>query len=268
MRLAQGLVALDGHHVGARHHDLAHDGVAELEDRVDHLALAGLDERGLAREVDQVAQLGLGGERAVAVARARGDRVAERHEQAGQRPEHAGAARPARAPRAGRPGRRAGGRRCAGDTPTSTNDSTVMTPMADQQRRPAAVDQADAGDRDQHGRGRPRRRPAGTSTTDRYAALSRRRCAARAVAPRRPSSTSSADAVRGTPRHERGLGRGEQEGDQQAARARRGRAGGHVERRPSTGGQPAGRLRPARNVSSSLRWSSNISLSSSGSAWS
>ncbi len=45
-------------HVGARHHDLAHDGVAELEDRVDHLALARLDQRGVARPVDEVAQLG------------------------------------------------------------------------------------------------------------------------------------------------------------------------------------------------------------------
>ena len=33
-----GLAALDEDHVGARHHDLAHEGVAELEDRVDHLA--------------------------------------------------------------------------------------------------------------------------------------------------------------------------------------------------------------------------------------
>ena len=40
------LVALDEDHVGARHHHLAHDGVAELEHRVDHLALAGLDHRG------------------------------------------------------------------------------------------------------------------------------------------------------------------------------------------------------------------------------
>ena len=70
-RLRSVLSGVDRHHVGARHHDLAHDGVAELEDRVDHLALAGLDERALAGQVDQVAQLGLGLERPVAVALAR-----------------------------------------------------------------------------------------------------------------------------------------------------------------------------------------------------
>ena len=36
-RLAQRLAALDEDQVGARHHHLAHEGVAELEDRVDHL---------------------------------------------------------------------------------------------------------------------------------------------------------------------------------------------------------------------------------------
>ena len=41
--LAQGLVLLDVDHVGPRHHHLADDRVAEIEDRVDHLALAGLD---------------------------------------------------------------------------------------------------------------------------------------------------------------------------------------------------------------------------------
>ena len=70
-RLAQQLSALDDQHVGARHHDLAHHGVAELEDRVDHLPLAGLDDRVLAGQVDQVAQLGLRGERAVPEAAAR-----------------------------------------------------------------------------------------------------------------------------------------------------------------------------------------------------
>ena len=70
-RLAQGLVALDEDDVGARHHHLAHDGVAELEDRVDHRPLAVLDELVLLGQVDQLAQLGLGRERPVAEALAR-----------------------------------------------------------------------------------------------------------------------------------------------------------------------------------------------------
>ncbi|MEI2779659.1 MAG: hypothetical protein V9G19_27615 [Tetrasphaera sp.] len=47
------------------------DRVAQLEDRVQHLPLLGLDERALAGQVEQVAQLGLALERAVAIARAR-----------------------------------------------------------------------------------------------------------------------------------------------------------------------------------------------------
>ena len=45
--------------------------VAELEDRVDHLALAGLDDLAGLGEVDELAQLGLGRERALAEAPAR-----------------------------------------------------------------------------------------------------------------------------------------------------------------------------------------------------
>src|SRR3712207_7207340 len=56
--------------VGARHHDLAGDGVAQLEHRVDHVALAGLDDAALLGHVDQLAQLDLGGERPVAEAAA------------------------------------------------------------------------------------------------------------------------------------------------------------------------------------------------------
>ena len=41
--LAEGLVPLDEHHVRARHHDLADDGVAKFEDRADHLPLPRLD---------------------------------------------------------------------------------------------------------------------------------------------------------------------------------------------------------------------------------
>ena len=70
-RLPHGLAALDPDHVGARHHDLAGEGVAELEDGVDHLPLAALDHLALLGQVDQLAQLGLGRERAVAEAAAR-----------------------------------------------------------------------------------------------------------------------------------------------------------------------------------------------------
>ena len=40
--LAHGRAVRDVDHVGARHHHLAHDRVAELDDRVDELALVGL----------------------------------------------------------------------------------------------------------------------------------------------------------------------------------------------------------------------------------
>ena len=83
------LLVVDGHHVGARHHDLARDRVAQLEDGVDHLPLVGLDDRGLGGQVEQVAQLGLGLERAVAVALAGSHRVAERDEHPRDRPEDA-----------------------------------------------------------------------------------------------------------------------------------------------------------------------------------
>jgi len=41
--LAQSLVLLDEDHVGARHHHLAGDRVAQVEDRVNHPAFAGFD---------------------------------------------------------------------------------------------------------------------------------------------------------------------------------------------------------------------------------
>ncbi len=98
-RLAQRLVPLDEDHLGARHHHLLREGVAELEDGVDHLALVILDEVVGLGEVDHLAQLGLRGERALAVALAGGDGVADDDEQRRQRSEHGGEER-------GRPGRR------------------------------------------------------------------------------------------------------------------------------------------------------------------
>ena len=111
--LAEVLVVLDEDHVVARHHHLAHGGVAELEDRVDHLALAGLDQRRRLGDVDHLPQLGLGRERALAEAAAGRDRVADQDQQPRERPEHRGERRQ-RAGGEQRPRcRRAGGRGCA-----------------------------------------------------------------------------------------------------------------------------------------------------------
>lgn len=85
--LADGLGALDPDDLGARHHDLAGDGVAELEHRVDHLALGVLDDAAFLGEVDELAQLDLGAERAFPEALAGGDGVADEDQQPGQRAE-------------------------------------------------------------------------------------------------------------------------------------------------------------------------------------
>ena len=67
-RLDRGLdrlVAVDRDHVGTRPHDLAHDGVAELEDRVDEPALLALDLLLVGRDVGHRAEVLLGDERAL-----------------------------------------------------------------------------------------------------------------------------------------------------------------------------------------------------------
>ena len=64
-----GRVGVDGHHVGARHHNLAHEGVPQVEDGADHVAVLFLEALGFADLVDDLAQvrdqlgthLGLGG---------------------------------------------------------------------------------------------------------------------------------------------------------------------------------------------------------------
>ena len=53
---------------------------AQLEHRVDHLSFAGLDDLGLLGEVHEIAQLRLGGERAVTIARPRRQNVTDEHE--------------------------------------------------------------------------------------------------------------------------------------------------------------------------------------------
>ena len=64
-------------HLGARHHHLLDDGVAKVEHGVDHPALPGFDHVGRLGEVDQFAQFGLGTERAIGEALARGERVTD-----------------------------------------------------------------------------------------------------------------------------------------------------------------------------------------------
>ncbi|GMA20065.1 hypothetical protein GCM10025862_20860 [Arsenicicoccus piscis] len=87
--LAQRLVLVERDHVGARHHHLARQRVTELEDRVDHLALVVLDDVALLGHVHEIPQLGLGLERPVDIPLAGGERVAEGHEQPGDRSEDA-----------------------------------------------------------------------------------------------------------------------------------------------------------------------------------
>ncbi len=87
--LSQRLRALDEHHVRARHHHLARQGVAQLEDRVDHLPLARLDELARLREVHHLAQLGLRREGALGEALAGSNRVAHHDQQLRQGTDHA-----------------------------------------------------------------------------------------------------------------------------------------------------------------------------------
>ena len=59
-RVAHGRGAGDVDHVDARHHHLAHDGVAELDDRADEVALLGLDRLVLVGDVGHGEDLVLG----------------------------------------------------------------------------------------------------------------------------------------------------------------------------------------------------------------
>ena len=64
-------VVLDDHHVRARHHHLARDGVAELDDALDELALLVLDHVVLGGGLDDAEQLLLADERPLLEALAR-----------------------------------------------------------------------------------------------------------------------------------------------------------------------------------------------------
>ena len=83
----EGLVALDEHHVRARHHDLADDRVAELDHRADHLPLARLDLVLGLDVVDQVLDAGAAVQLRVAAMAAERERAGHRVEQARQRAE-------------------------------------------------------------------------------------------------------------------------------------------------------------------------------------
>ena len=50
-------MGVDGHHVGARDHDLAHEGLAQLDDAAQHFAVLVLNGLGLADLVDHLAQV-------------------------------------------------------------------------------------------------------------------------------------------------------------------------------------------------------------------
>ena len=85
--MAGSLVHLDPHHLGARHHHLAGRGVAEFEDRLDHPALVVGHDTALLGQVDDLTQLDLGGERAVAEPTTGGQRVTDQHQQPADRGE-------------------------------------------------------------------------------------------------------------------------------------------------------------------------------------
>ena len=81
-RLRDGLVALDPHHLGARHHHLAGGGITEFEHRLDHPAFVVGHDATFLCHVDDFAQFDLRGERAVAESLTGGQRVTDQDEQA------------------------------------------------------------------------------------------------------------------------------------------------------------------------------------------
>ena len=54
----RGRVRVDGHHVGARHHDLAHERVPQVQDGSDHVTVLFLEAFGFADLVDDFTQVG------------------------------------------------------------------------------------------------------------------------------------------------------------------------------------------------------------------
>ena len=242
-RLAQRGVLGRGHHVRARHHDLAGERVPQLEDGPEHLPLLVLDDVRLADALHHVPQL-------VLVVRG------------GPGPGSPGAAQP--------PGH-GGHRQQHARQPGHDGDGVPAAERAragpHQQERHETAD----GDRDeQHRPPRQVRRRDDERDADRRRHLGEQPHERGRGRDPRGVLGQHADAVR------RGVPLGEQLGD---------RGPGDADDRHLAGGQRGGRddaerrdqdqqrdgdvrHRDARNVSSSRRWSANISFSSSGSAWS
>ena len=226
---------------------------------MDHLAFPGLDELALLGDVDELAQLGLGGERPVAVAGAGREQVADQHEQPGERAEHA----------------REGDQDGRGDEPDAVGVLPTERARADPDgheaecrhrrdrrgdRPPPGSEEVEVDDGEQHGGAR-----LGEHTQERRDRQRRggilgdareRIGAAPALVAQLPGARP------GDPR-QGGLGRGEraaEEHEDERDDDELDLAGAHDEPLPAS--------RFARNVSSSLRCRPNISRSSSGSAWS
>ncbi len=148
-RAAQRLVPLNEHHVGARHHDLPHDRVTELEHRVDHGALAGLDDLALLKQVHEPAQVRFGSGRPPA----RTQLAAGGPEEPRERPEEANDRMQNGRSGEGHP-RRVAPFRGAGDQPGRHVDRRDHDRGGDRERPPAGSDHV----QQHHGQqdGRPR----------------------------------------------------------------------------------------------------------------
>ena len=221
---------------------------------MDHLALVGLDDPALLGQVDQVAELGLGGEGAVAETLAGGERVAQQDQQLGQ-----GAEDPGQAGHHRGGGQRdgfgvlaaQGARRDADDHVADQDhdhggDGVGAALVAEE------VDEEQRGDhRGDHLAAQPEQQEqvevAGRVGDD---GLQAHRAA--------PPLTDELLRAHPGDAGQRGLRAGDEAAD-------------HDEDDEDDGrGQPGvhGCERPCRHDSSSLAWSPNISLCSSGSAWS
>ena len=253
---------LDVDHVVARHHHLADDGVAELEDGVDHPAARRTrsPRDASARSTSSRSSVSRR-ERALAEAPARGDRVAEQDQQpraAGRGP--AVTQRQRRGRPAARRARRAGGRGCAGATPMTTNETTSITPIvvsALGQHAPSKASRDRAGD--DHDRGDLAQQPQQQRGVEVAA-----RASSSSATSRRGAGRALGQQLLGAgagERRERGVG-GREERRPAATRAR-GR-----DQQPDVAHASAGRSADARQAASSSSWSPNISSCSSGSAWS
>ena len=135
-----GGVVGDDDHVRPRHHHLAGDGVAELDDALDQLALLVLDHLVLGRGLDDAEQLLLADERALLEALAGQDHVGQpdqrlaRSTRSGRKPHQpAASAGPSR--RAARSGCRTA--QVLGTASANTKKTTTLstTPMTDTPRR-------------------------------------------------------------------------------------------------------------------------------------